>query len=510
MKKFILFLAICFLTANSSVFANVDLLYSFHDSIGVYNELIGGDTVAKASHTSIDPFQLNDVTYGPLAIPFTFVFDCNDYTSFYINSNGFITFGPVPPGISNYAPITGNEAYEGSISAFGRDLIGVFGTSVNTNGTNVLTGVANFQGVIVGRQITAATAIPAGTIITAFDRNAGTITISAVTTGAPMQGLVVQIAAGSIIRKTEGISPHRIHIIQFQNFRQYQIIGTDDNFNFQIKLFEFTGEIHIVYGNMYKNPVPVPNIVGQIGLRGLNNTDFFNRTNDATLDWNNTVAGSTNASTSQLTNTVFPVSGLTYIFPTSCALPVEMSSFISTVNGNDVTLNWTTAIENNNSGFEVQRLSGNSQSANSWTNIGFIPGNGTTSTPMNFTFTDKGLNTGVYSYRLKQIDFNGNSEFFSLTNDVNIGIPVRFDLSQNYPNPFNPSTVINYDLPLDGKVTLEIFDMSGRVVASIVNEFQTAGYYSVNFNGSSVASGVYVYRLTSSGTSLTKKMLLVK
>ncbi|MDZ4711772.1 MAG: T9SS type A sorting domain-containing protein [bacterium] len=509
MKKFILFVAIFFLTANSSLFADVDLLYTFHDSVGVYNEIVGGDTVAKASHTSIDPFQLNDVTYGPLAIPFIFVFDCRDYTSFYVNSNGFITFGPTAPGISNYTPISGNESYEGSISAFGRDLIGVFGTSVNTSGTNVLTGVVNFEGVIIGRPITAATAIPAGTTIIGFDESARTITISAVTTGAPLLGLVVQIAAGSIIRKTEGISPNRIHIIQFQNFRQYQIIGTDDNLNFQIKLFEFTGEIHIVYGNMDKNPVPVPNIVAQVGLRGLNTTDFFNRTNDATLDWSNSAAGTVNAETSQLTNTVFPVSGLTYIFPTSCALPVEMSSFISSVNGRDVTLNWTTAMENNNSGFEIERSSVN-QSANSWTNIGFIPGNGTTSTPMSFTFTDRGLNTGGYSYRLKQVDFNGNFEFFNLNNEVNIGTPVRFDLSQNYPNPFNPSTVINYDLPLDGKITLEIFDMSGREVATLVNEFQTAGYYSVNFNGSNFASGMYVYRLTSGGTALTKKMLLVK
>ncbi|MBK8552951.1 MAG: hypothetical protein IPL53_18575 [Ignavibacteria bacterium] len=76
-----------------------------------------------------------------------------------------------------------------------------------------------------------------------------------------------------------------------------------------------------------------------------------------------------------------------------------------------------------------------------------------------YTFTDRGLATGNYNYRLKQIDFNGNYEYFNLNNEVNIGIPLIFDLSQNYPNPFNPVTKINFDLPSDAITVLRIFDV---------------------------------------------------
>ncbi|MBK7253438.1 MAG: hypothetical protein IPI04_05850 [Ignavibacteria bacterium] len=138
----------------------------------------------------------------------------------------------------------------------------------------------------------------------------------------PTTNLVVQIASGSIISKTEGVAPNRVHTIQFKNFRQYIIIGTDDNFNFQIKLFEPTytrsGPIHIVYGNMDKNTIPVPTATGQVGLRGLDNTDWNNRTNTATLNWATSAPGSSNASTSELSNTVFPFSGLTYIWDGVC------------------------------------------------------------------------------------------------------------------------------------------------------------------------------------------------
>jgi hypothetical protein len=120
------------------------------------------------------------------------------------------------------------------------------------------------------------------------------------------------------------------------------------------------------------------------------------------------------------------------------------------------------------------------------------------------------LNTGVYDYRLKQVDYNGNFEYFNLNNEVNIGIPVKFGLSQNYPNPFNPSTKINYDLPLDGKVTLKIFDIAGKEVSTLINEFRSAGYYTINFKADNLSSGIYLYILTSNDLVLTKKMLIVK
>ena len=187
-------------------------------------------------------------------------------------------------------------------------------------------------------------------------------------------------------------------------------------------------------------------------------------------------------------------------------LPVELSSFTSVINKRDVTLNWATSTETNNSGFEIERSVLNG----SWSKIGNVAGNGTTNSASSYSFTDRNLASGNYSYRLKQIDFNGNFEYFNLNNEVNIGIPAQFELSQNYPNPFNPSTSINFDLPTDGKVSIRLFDMSGKEVAVLVNEVKTAGYYSVNFNASSLSSGVYFYNITADNFTATKKMMLVK
>ena len=187
-------------------------------------------------------------------------------------------------------------------------------------------------------------------------------------------------------------------------------------------------------------------------------------------------------------------------------LPVELASFTASTNNNEVTLNWSTATESNNSGFDIERSASNGV----WSRVGNVAGNGTTVSPMNYSFTDRNVASGSYSYRLKQIDFNGNFEYFNLSNEVNVGIPTKFDLSQNYPNPFNPSTSINYEIPFDGKVSLKIFDMAGKEVATLVNEVKTAGYYTYNFNASNLSSGVYFYSLSANNFTATKKMMLLK
>ncbi|HMQ70590.1 MAG TPA: choice-of-anchor J domain-containing protein [Ignavibacteria bacterium] len=187
-------------------------------------------------------------------------------------------------------------------------------------------------------------------------------------------------------------------------------------------------------------------------------------------------------------------------------LPVELSSFVSVVTNNNVTLNWSTASETNNSGFDIER----SNATGEWSKAGSVTGNGTTELTSNYSFTDRNLNSGIYNYRLKQIDYNGNFEYFNLSNEVNVGVPSQFELSQNYPNPFNPSTSINFELPFDGKVSLKVFDMSGKEVSTLVNEVKAAGYYTYSFNASGLTSGIYFYTLNSNNFSSTKKMLLIK
>jgi len=244
----------------------------------------------------------------------------------------------------------------------------------------------------------------------------------------------------------------------------------------------------------------------RIDLDGLVFTDpstlYIVKRADRTGSWicqNTTMSGNTLIVTGLTTFSDFAIAG-------SEALPVELASFVSTISGRNVELNWSTASENNNSGFDIERSSVNG----SWSKIGNVAGNGTTSTGNSYSYTDRNIATGNYNYRLKQIDFNGNFEYFNLSNEVVVGIPTKFDLSQNYPNPFNPSTKINFDLPTDGKVSLKIFDMSGKEIMTLVNEVKTAGYYSVNFNASNLSSGVYFYSLSANNFTATKKMMLLK
>lgn len=187
------------------------------------------------------------------------------------------------------------------------------------------------------------------------------------------------------------------------------------------------------------------------------------------------------------------------------ALPVELSSFTSTVNESNVTLNWTTTSETNNSEFQIER-----KATGNWETIGYVQGHGTSTIFHTYQFTDKNVQSGKYQYRLMQIDFNGNYEYHNLQNEVVIGTPEKFTLKQNYPNPFNPITRIEYSLPEDGMVNLVIYDINGKEVCSLVNESQPAGYYSVDFDGSDLSSGMYFYNLTAGKYKETKKMILMK
>lgn len=201
----------------------------------------------------------------------------------------------------------------------------------------------------------------------------------------------------------------------------------------------------------------------------------------------------------------------TYIENNGGQLPVELASFTSSIDNRKVTLNWSTVTEENNAGFSIERKP---VSSTVWSSVGSVNGAGNSNSVKNYSFTDNNLATGKYNYRLKQSDYNGNFEYFNLSNEVNIGVPNKFALSQNYPNPFNPTTNINYDLPFDSKVMIKIFDITGREVSQLINTVQPAGYYSINFNASVLSSGVYFYQITADGGNQnfvkTMKMMLIK
>ncbi len=186
-------------------------------------------------------------------------------------------------------------------------------------------------------------------------------------------------------------------------------------------------------------------------------------------------------------------------------VPVELTSFTATANGKEVTLNWSTATELNNQGFEVQRKFG----SNEFVTVGSVKGYGTTTSPNNYTYIDKLLTSGKYFYRLKQIDFGGKYEYSQIV-EVNWSPFTTYKLEQNYPNPFNPTTTIGFGIPEKGNVRLSVLNILGEEIKVLLNVEKEAGYHSIDFDASSIPSGVYFYQLRAGSFAETRKMVLLR
>lgn len=197
-------------------------------------------------------------------------------------------------------------------------------------------------------------------------------------------------------------------------------------------------------------------------------------------------------------------------------LPIQLASLAATVvNQNEVRIDWTTVTETNNYGFEVQKSAETPVNYQTIPNS-FVPGHGTTIQPHSYTYTDGAANPGIWYYRLKQIDLDGTIHYTEgVQVDVVTGVeekevPTVFALDQNYPNPFNPSTVIEFALPKEEHVVLEVYNLLGQRVVTLVNEVRPIGYYAVPFNAEGMSSGMYFYRLYTTEVSLMNKMMLLK
>ena len=187
-------------------------------------------------------------------------------------------------------------------------------------------------------------------------------------------------------------------------------------------------------------------------------------------------------------------------------LPVELVSFTANVSGDVVVLNWTTATEVNNYGFDVQRaVSG----TDVWTTLGFVNGHGNSNSPKDYSFVDVTKSGGAVSYRLKQIDIDGS---FKYSNEVELSVTLakEFVLEQNYPNPFNPTTVISYSIPTASHVSVKVYDVLGNLISTLVNKKQVASSYQVNFDANNLSNGVYFYKIQAGNYTAIKKMLLIK
>ncbi len=192
------------------------------------------------------------------------------------------------------------------------------------------------------------------------------------------------------------------------------------------------------------------------------------------------------------------------------ALPVELTTFYASILNNTVALNWETATETNNYGFEIERIHGSKLGNENWEKIGFVVGYGNSNSPRKYSFNDKLKIQGLYTYRLKQIDTYGSYEYSEKIEVQFEIVPTKNFLLQNYPNPFNPSTNIQYSIINRQFVSLKIFNVLGIEIESLVNEDKNIGTYEVTWNAANFPSGYYYYKLQAGNFIDTKKMLLLK
>ena len=206
---------------------------------------------------------------------------------------------------------------------------------------------------------------------------------------------------------------------------------------------------------------------------------------------------------STITNTDYE---LRAIVDDPSAMPVELTSFTAESVNSAIVLKWATATEVNNYGFQIERKLNNNSD---WQEIGFVQGHGNSNSPKQYSYTNNNLvGSGVFQYRLKQIDNDGAFEY---SNVIEVKASLSdFELSQNSPNPFNPVTTIRYQLPRTGFVNLVVYNILGKEVKALVNEVKGGGTYAAEFNGGNLSSGVYIYRLEIIPTDGSKPFVAVK
>ncbi len=288
-----------------------------------------------------------------------------------------------------------------------------------------------------------------------------------------------------------------------------------------------TSILSTVPGNSYSNltgtSMATPQVTGTIALM------FAAADSNLMISYKNDPASGVLQFREYLLNSVDPIPALEGITVTGGRLnvfnavtevshtitPVELISFSADAGNGEVMLNWTTATELNNKGFEIERcvLDNFTGIKSKYIKAGYIVGAGSSIKVHSYRFEDKKLAPGTYFYRLKQSDLDGQSVY---SNEIKVEVkaPLRYSLSQNYPNPFNPATTISFALPEKADVTINIYSVIGELINQLVNKTFQAGNQSINFNASGLPSGIYIYRIEAKGNNRTfvtsRKMLLLK
>jgi hypothetical protein len=317
------------------------------------------------------------------------------------------------------------------------------------------------------------------------------------------------------------ISPGGYYLIKEAGGTNGAELPTVENVAGTISFSATAGKVALVNDQNYITGISDPNVIDFVG---------YGSTSNASEGNNPAPAPSTTASICREDNNGNQTYGLNgngndsdnngndfWVNNSFSPLPVELISFTSRILDKKIELNWQTATEVNNYGFEIQRstisipqsASSRNKTTDKWLPIGFVHGNGNSNSPKKYSFTDEPLGNKEFIYRLKQIDFDGSFSF-SDELDVVFNSLSSFVLEQNFPNPFNPSTKISYTLPEKVHVKLKVYDILTRQIAELVNSFQETGNYQVTFEGSNLPSGVYFYKFEAGNFVEVKKLLLVK
>jgi hypothetical protein len=324
-------------------------------------------------------------------------------------------------------------------------------------------------------------------------------------------------------------------IVQFTNWTKYN--ASEPN-TFQVVLHS-NGKIFVYYNSMQgtvtSSTIGIENADGSVGLQVANNASYITdglalqfmaepewlliNGLEGTLYNGNSVAVVLNFSCDDLELGTYSMDCvITSNDPNSTSItvpvtmivsdnvPVELTSFNATKAEGKVYLNWETKTELNNSGFSIERKKTKKKN---WQSVSFVKGSGTTTEATMYNFADKPAEPGKYEYRLKQIDYDGTFAFSEII-EVNFAAPNKFELSQNYPNPFNPSTKIKFAIPKTGMVNLSVFNLLGEKVAELINGEMEIGFHEIDFNGSNLSSGIYLFRLSADNFVAVKKMTLMK
>ena len=342
------------------------------------------------------------------------------------------------------------------------------------------------------------------------------------------------VSSGTVHYKQEGST----FVVQFTGWHKYSNTGS---LTFQVVLYQ-NGKIVVYYNNMNATlnsaTVGIENAAGNDGLQVAYNANYVannlalefaaepdwlsNNINSGTLFNGNSVdveltfraedypAGNYSMDLNVASNDPVNPTVTVPVTMEISIIPVELTSFVANNDRNNVTLNWATATEVNNSGFQIERkLNGTSE----WTNLSFVSGKGTTTERNNYSYMDKSLSVGKYSYRLKQVDLDGSFEYSPII-EVDVNAPDDYTLYQNYPNPFNPTTTIEYSLPEKSDVTISIYSAIGELVTTLANGTIESGYQKVTFSAADLTSGTYIYQMKAVGNGRTfvdtKKMILIK